>query len=46
MEDKSEPADLGSEALEAFFGQFGKIDVHAQIVLEEFFKELLNEGDE
>lgn len=32
-----------SAAIEAFFGQFGTFDTHTQIVLEEFFKELLNE---
>lgn len=30
-------------AIEAFFGQFGTFDIYTQIVLEEFFKELLNE---
>lgn len=29
------------DALEAFFGQFGEIDVHAAVVLEEFFKEIM-----
>lgn len=46
MEDKEEPTSPGAEALEAFFGQFGNLDTHAQIVLEEFFRELLNEGQE
>ena len=32
-----------SEAIAAFFGQFGTIDIHTQIVLEEFFEELLSE---
>jgi hypothetical protein len=32
-----------SDALEAFFKQFGTFDKHTQIVLEEFFEELLNE---
>jgi len=31
-----------SEALEAFFGQFGEVDVYASMVLEEFFKELMD----
>jgi hypothetical protein len=33
-----------SDALRIFFGQFGTIDACAQLVLEEFFKELLNES--
>jgi hypothetical protein len=32
-----------SEALQAFFGSFGEIDLYAQIVLEEFMEALLNE---
>lgn len=32
-----------SAAIEAFFSQFGTFDIHTQIVLEEFFKELLDE---
>jgi len=31
------------ETLESFFNQFGKMDSYAKIVLEEFFKKLLNE---
>jgi hypothetical protein len=31
-----------SDALEAFFGQFGKVDMYTSIVLEEFFKELMD----
>jgi hypothetical protein len=31
------------EALEAFFAQFGTIDDHAAIVLEEFFRELMGD---
>lgn len=46
MQDKEDTVSPGAEALEAFFGQFGNLDTHAQIVLEEFFKELLNEGEE
>jgi hypothetical protein len=34
-----------SDALEAFFGQFGEIDAHASIVLEEFFKGLMGEKE-
>ena len=29
-------------ALEAFFGQFGQLDVYSSIVLEEFFRELMD----
>jgi hypothetical protein len=36
--DKGENA---ADAMEAFFINFGKMDVYAMIVLEEFFKELL-----
>jgi hypothetical protein len=32
-----------SAAIEAFFCQFGTFDIYTQIVLEEFFKELLDE---
>jgi|AACY02.3.fsa_nt_gi hypothetical protein len=46
MQDKEEPVSPGAEALEAFFSQFGSLDTHAQIVLEEFFRELLDEGQE
>lgn len=31
------------DTLEIFFNQFGEIDIYTKIVLEEFFKELLNE---
>ena len=31
------------DTLELFFNQFGKIDIYTKIVLEEFFKEILNE---
>lgn len=41
MEDKEKEIEGGAAALEAFFGQFGNMDVYAQIVLEEFLKELL-----
>ena len=34
-----------ADALEAFFGQFGTIDAHASIVLEEFFRELMGEKE-
>jgi hypothetical protein len=33
------------DALEAFFGQFGDLDTHASVVLEEFFKELMGEQE-
>lgn len=33
------------DALEAFFGQFGALDAHAALVLEEFFKELMGEQE-
>lgn len=46
MQDKEDSTSPGAEALEAFFSQFGKLDTHVQIVLEEFFKELLNESKE
>lgn len=29
------------DAMEAFFSQFGEMDAHAAIVLEEFFRELM-----
>jgi len=32
-----------SAAIEAFFSQFGTFDIYTQIVLEEFFEELLSE---
>ena len=32
------------ETFESFFNQFGKMDSHTKIVLEEFFKKLLNES--
>jgi hypothetical protein len=31
--------------MESFIGQFGKIDIYAQIVLEEFMKELIKQND-
>lgn len=36
-----EEKDAG-HALEAFFGQFGQMDLYSSIVLEEFFKELMD----
>lgn len=33
----------GAGALAAFFAQFGKMDIYAQIVLEEFLRELIIE---
>ena len=47
MSDQNEAkrdADAG-DAMEAFFGQFGVMDVHASVVLEEFFKELMGEQE-
>lgn len=41
--DTREP-DAG-DAMEAFFGQFGPLDAHAAIVLEEFFRELMGEEE-
>lgn len=32
-----------SQTIQAFFGQFGTFDIYTQIVLEEFFQELLSE---
>jgi hypothetical protein len=36
-----EDKDAG-HALEAFFGQFGQLDTYSSIVLEEFFRELMD----
>jgi hypothetical protein len=41
--DTREP-DAG-DAMEAFFGQFGELDAHASIVLEEFFRELMGDKE-
>lgn len=30
------------DAMEAFFAQFGELDGHAAIVLEEFFREIMD----
>lgn len=35
--------DEATQALNEFFKNFGNFDIYTQIVLEEFFKELLNE---
>ena len=43
MGEEKEP-DVG-DAMEAFFGQFGDLDAHAAIVLEEFFRELMGEEE-
>lgn len=43
MGEEKEP-DAG-DAMEAFFAQFGELDAHASIVLEEFFKELMGEKE-
>lgn len=39
-EKEDEDKDAG-DAMEAFFGQFGEMDIYASIVLEEFFRELM-----
>jgi hypothetical protein len=41
-EEGAENTDPAS-AMEAFFGNFGKMDIYAQIVIEEFIGALLNE---
>ena len=41
MEEQNE--DKAEEAMRCFFCQFGTPDIYTQIVLEEFFKELLND---
>lgn len=33
--------DKAAEAMKCFMGQFGTADIYTQIVLEEFFKELI-----
>lgn len=46
MEDHSEGESEGpAEAMAAFFGNFGEIDLHARIVLEEFMEMLLGEKE-
>lgn len=42
-ENTEDKATEAANTLECFFEQFGKIDIYTKIVLEEFFKELLNE---
>lgn len=43
MGEEKEDRDIDAgDAMEAFFGQFGDIDVYASIVLEEFFRELMD----
>jgi hypothetical protein len=34
------------DAMEAFFSQFGELDPHASMVLEEFFRELMGGEEE
>lgn len=34
---------LINETLESFFENFGSLDIYTKIVLEEFFKEIMNE---
>jgi hypothetical protein len=41
-EDKEDKA---ADAIKCFLGQFGSSDIYMQIVLEEFFKELLDEQE-
>jgi hypothetical protein len=41
QEEQEESKDEASEAMDIFFRQFGPSDIYTQIVLEEFFKELL-----
>lgn len=41
---EGEDKDAG-DAMEAFFGQFGQMDVYSWIVLEEFFRELMDEEE-
>lgn len=44
MEQQSEDKeDKAADAIRCFFSQFGSSDIYMQIVLEEFFKELMNE---
>lgn len=44
MEDHSEAeSEGGAEAMAAFFGNFGEMDLYAKIVLEEFMEILLGE---
>ena len=44
MEEQNENLeDKAEDAMRCFFGQFGRMDIYAQIVLEEFFKEILDD---
>jgi len=46
MREENDPETSGKDAgdaLEAFFGQFGQLDVYSSLVLEEFFRELMGE---
>lgn len=43
-EKEGDDKDAG-DAMEAFFAQFGQMDAYAAIVLEEFFRELMD-GEE
>lgn len=43
MEEQNE--DKAEDAMRCFFGQFGTPDIYTQIVLEEFFKGLLDEQE-
>lgn len=44
MEEQNEEKRDAGDAMEAFLGQFGEIDIHAEIVLEEFFRQLMEEA--
>ena len=44
MEAKENHEKDTAEAMESFLSQFGTMDIYVQIVLEEFFRELLEDG--
>jgi len=44
MEEQNDDAESkATEAMQCFFGQFGTLDIYTKIVLEEFFKELIDD---
>lgn len=46
MEERDcESEKMAKEAMDQFFSNFGKLDIHAQIVLEEFFRLIKNEAE-
>jgi hypothetical protein len=46
MGEEKEPREPDAgDAMEAFLGQFGELDAHATIVLEEFFREIMGEKE-